>query len=147
MLGMPMMTLGLFVFMLDTLPYQDFKQKYAWRWPSNSRVGRRPAYQFLGPDEECITLSGQLMPELTGGENSLTMMRLMADQGRAWPLIEGTGTIYGYFVVELLDIGRREFFSDGAARCIEFSLTLKRVDDNLLDLLGTLTRDILELAA
>ncbi|KIA80064.1 MULTISPECIES: phage tail protein [Chromobacterium] len=145
MLGMPMMALGLFVFTLDTLPYQDFKQQYGWRWPSNSRVGLRPAYQFLGPDEECITLSGRLMPELTGGETALSLLRLMADQGRAWPLIEGTGTLYGYFVVEKMDISRQEFFSDGAARCIDFTLSLKRVDDQLLDLLGTVTHAMLEL--
>ncbi|OHX10531.1 oxidoreductase [Chromobacterium sphagni] len=142
-----MMALGLFVFMMDTLPYQDFKQRYGWRWPSNSRVGARPSYQFLGVDEETITLSGRLMPELTGGDTALSLLKLMADQGKAWPLIEGTGTIYGFFVVESLEVSRQEFFSDGKARCIDFTLSLKRTDDSLLDALGALTRSVLELAA
>ncbi|SUX30706.1 phage tail protein [Chromobacterium vaccinii] len=142
---MPMMALGMFVFMMDTLPYQDFKQRYAWRWPSNSRVGRRPAYQFLGVDEECFTLSGRLLPELTGGDTSLSLLKLMADQGKAWPLIEGTGTIYGFYVVESLDVSRTDFFSDGKARAIDFTLSLKRTDDSLLDMLGTLTRGVLEM--
>ncbi|WP_201779376.1 phage tail protein [Chromobacterium subtsugae] len=143
---MPMMALGLFVFMMDTLPYQDFKQKYAWRWPANGRVGRRPAYQFLGADEETISLSGRLLPELTGGDTSLTLLKLMADQGKAWPLIEGTGAIYGFYVVESLDITRQDFFSDGKARALDFTLALKRVDDSLLDSLGALARGVLELA-
>ncbi|UTH73333.1 phage tail protein [Chromobacterium sp. IIBBL 290-4] len=142
---LPMMALGMFVFMMDTLPYQEFKQKFAWRWPSNSRVGRRPAYQFLGADEECITLSGRLLPELTGGDTALSLLKLMADQGKAWPLIEGTGAIYGFYVVESLDIGKQEFFSDGKARAIDFTLSLKRTDDSLLDALGALTRGVLEL--
>jgi hypothetical protein len=36
-------------------------------------VGKRPTYQFLGPDEECITLSGVLLPELTGGDEQLPL--------------------------------------------------------------------------
>lgn len=29
----------------------------------------------------------------------MTAIRLMADQGRAWPLLDGTGTIYGMYVI------------------------------------------------
>lgn len=144
-ISMPMMALGLFVFTLDTLPYQDFKQRYAWRWPSNSRVGARPTYQFLGVDEETISLSGVLLPELTGGDTALSLLKMMADQGKAWPLIEGTGMIYGFFVVQSFDVSRQDFFSDGKARRLEFTINLVRVDDSMLDKLGTITRSIMEL--
>ena len=36
----------------------------------------------------------------------------------------------GSFVIEGISTTRTEFFSDGAARKIEFSIKLKRVDDN-----------------
>ncbi|ECD6162414.1 phage tail protein, partial [Salmonella enterica subsp. enterica] len=58
-------TLGLFVFVLQTAPYQQMQQEVSWRHVTNSRVGQRPATQFLGVDEETITLSGELYPELT----------------------------------------------------------------------------------
>lgn len=147
MLGipMPMMALGLFVFMLDTMPYQQLQQQFKWRMPSNSRIGMRPSYQFIGPDEETITLSGVLLPELTGGDTALSLLKMMADQGKAWPLIEGTGAIYGFYVVESIDTTRSDFFSDGKARRIEFTITLKRTDSSLLDLLGAITRGMLEL--
>lgn len=145
--GLPLMALGLFVFSMDTLPYQQFQQRYGWRWPSNSRVGQRPAYQYCGVDEECISLSGKLMPELTGGETALSMLKLMADQGSAWPLIEGTGVIYGFFIIEGLEITRQSFFRDGKARELEFTLSLKRIDDSQIDLLGVLERSIMDLAA
>ncbi|WP_200889036.1 phage tail protein [Yersinia rochesterensis] len=48
----------MFIFMLQTVPYQDFQHQMAWRHPSNARIGKRPSSQFLGPDEESITLSG-----------------------------------------------------------------------------------------
>lgn len=145
MLGLPMMALGLFVFMLETLPYQQLQQQLKWRLPGNSRVGKRPSYQFLGPDDEIITLSGVLMPELTGGDTALALLKLMADQGKDWPLIEGTGAIYGFYAIESLDTTRSEFFSDGKARRIDFTLTLKRIDDSMLDSLGAVTRRMLEL--
>lgn len=133
-----MMALGLFIFMRQTIPYQNFEHQIGWRHPSNSRVGLRPATQFLGQDDETIGLSGVLLPELTGGTLSLEALRLMADTGLAWPLIEGTGFIYGMFVITGLSKTRAEFFKDGAARRIEFTISLKRVDDNLRHLLGDL---------
>jgi len=126
---MAMMTLGLFVFSINTLPYQEFKRRVAWRHPSNSRVGARPASQFLGVDDETITLSGVLLPEITGGRLSLETIETMANQGRSWPLIEGTGAMLGLFVIESLDITKSVFFSDGAARRYEFTLQLKREEN------------------
>lgn len=133
-----MLTLGLFVFQLQTLPYQNMQRNVDYRWPSNSRVGQRPALQFLGIEEEKITLSGELLPEITGGKLSLLMLETMADQGRAWPLIEGSGTIYGVFVVNSISQTKTDFFPDGNARRIEFSVTLTRVDESLASMLGDL---------
>ncbi|MFE8146530.1 phage tail protein [Brenneria goodwinii] len=133
-----MLTLGLFVFQLQTLPYQNMQRNVDYRWPSNSRVGQRPALQFLGIEEEKITLSGELLPEITGGKLSLLMLETMADQGRAWPLIEGSGTIYGVFVVNSISQKKTDFFPDGNARRIEFTVTLTRVDSSLSAMLGDL---------
>ncbi|KGA31327.1 tail assembly protein [Pectobacterium brasiliense] len=133
-----MLTLGLFVFQLQTLPYQNMQRNVDYRWPSNSRVGQRPALQFLGIEDEKITLSGELLPEITGGTLSLLMLETMADQGRAWPLIEGSGTIYGVFVVNSISQTKTDFFTDGRARRIEFTITLTRVDSSLSAMLGDL---------
>ncbi|EBV5086687.1 phage tail protein, partial [Salmonella enterica subsp. enterica serovar Minnesota] len=94
--------------------------------------------QFLGVDEETITLSGELYPELTGGTLSLMTLQWMADTGKAWPLIEGTGFIYGMFVITSLSRTRTFFSPNGHASKIEFTLTLKRVDSSLKELFGDL---------
>lgn len=128
-----MLALGFFVFSLHTLAYQEFQRQLAWRHPSVSRVGDRPASQYVGQDDETITLAGLLLPELAGTHLSLDVLQAMADTGAAWPLIEGTGRIYGLYVVTGLQITRQVFFDDGAARRIEFSLSLKRVGDTGLE--------------
>ncbi|MEX0446436.1 phage tail protein [Xenorhabdus sp. SGI246] len=133
-----MAALGLFVFMLKTTPYQSFQHKQSWRHAFNSRVGARPAWQFVGSDNDTITLSGELYPELTGGSLSLTALKLMADSGKAWSFIDGCGSIYGMFVIESIDETKTEFMLDGAPRKISFTLTLRRVDNNLFEMLGDL---------
>lgn len=131
-----MMALGLFVFTLDTVPYQQLQRSVAWRHPASSRVGKRPARQFAGQGDETITLSGVLYPELTGGTLSLATLEALAKTGKAWPLLEGTGRFYGMFVVEDISETRSYFFADGAARKIEFTIKLTRVDDDDINLLG-----------
>ncbi|KMJ43362.1 phage tail protein [Xenorhabdus khoisanae] len=140
-----MAALGLFVFMLKTTPYQSFQHKQSWRHAFNSRVGARPAWQFIGPDNDTVTLSGELYPELTGGSLSLTALKLMADSGKAWSFIDGSGAIYGMFVIESIDETKTEFMSGGAARKISFTLTLRRVDNNLLEMLGDLQEQLSEI--
>ncbi|SFT49263.1 phage tail protein [Pseudomonas marincola] len=137
-----MMTLGMFVFGMPTLAYQEFQRQTDWRHSSTSRIGARPARQFVGPGEDIITLPGVLLPELAGKTLSLDALRIMADTGKAWPLIEGTGRIYGIYVIESMSETRTLFFKDGAARRIEFSLKLARVDEGRIDLLGSVLGNI-----
>lgn len=96
----------------------------------------------LGPENDMLTLSGVLMPEITGGRLSLLALEQMAEQGKAWPLIEGSGTIYGMYVIEGLNQTKTEFFRDGMPRRIEFTLSLKRVDESLSDMFGDLSAQL-----
>ncbi|SQI07304.1 gp25 [Salmonella enterica subsp. enterica] len=41
-----MLALGMFVFERRTLPYQSMQHSKDYRWASNDRVGKPPAYQF-----------------------------------------------------------------------------------------------------
>ena len=133
-----MMALGMFVFSLETLAYQEFQRQTDWRHASTSRIGTNPARQFLGKGDDSITLPGVLLPALAGSQLSLDALRMMGDTGKAWPLVEGTGRIYGLWVIESLSDTRTVFFPDGAARRIEFTLKLTRIDDGRIDLLGSL---------
>lgn len=140
-----MMTLGLFVFTLKTVPYQELQLQKQWRHASNGRIGKRPVLQFLGPDTDTITLSGILMPEITGGTLSMLVLEQMAETGKGWPLIGGDGTIYGTFIIESMNTTRSEFLQDGAARKIDFNIALKRVDESLTAMLGDLSGQLTQL--
>ncbi len=133
-----MMALGLFVFSLRTVSYQELQRVTNWRHPSNSRVGDSPAYQFIGKGEDNITLKGTVMHELTGSRNTLETLRNMGNTGKAYTLIEGTGKIYGLVIIESLDETKTHFFKDGAARKTDFTVTLKIVREFDLGILGSL---------
>ncbi|WKD28638.1 phage tail protein [Halomonas sp. KG2] len=138
-----MMTYGLFVFGLSTAAYQELQRQTDWRHVSQSRVNARPVHQFLGPGDDIINLTGSLLPMFTGGQQNLDMLRALADGGRAWPLIEGTGTYYGMFSITSLQERKSEFFRDGAAKQIEFDLKLTRIDDSRTELIGVLQSSML----
>lgn len=128
-----MAALGQFVFALDTLAYQEMRRSTAWRHPSNSRVGARPARQFLGPGDETITLSGLQAPEHFGNRRTIDKLRQMGDTGAAYALVNGAGEVFGAWVIESVEETGTLFIREGLPRRIEFTLQLARVDDRQAD--------------
>jgi phage protein U len=134
-----LMSLGQFVWGINTLAYQQLQRQNNYRWAANNRVGQRPARQFLGPGDDTITLSGWISPELCGDRTSLDQLRLMAEQGTPYVLVDATGTVFGLWVIEGLSETGTIFRIDGKARRIEFTVTLNRVDDDRIDQVGMIT--------
>ena len=124
-----MMCLGQFVFSLDTLAYQQLRRSASWNHPSNPRVGDRPAKQYTGQGEDTISLSGVLVPEFKGTTASIETLRYMGDLGDAYALVDGTGMVYGSWLIEGLDDEQTFFTKDGTARRIDFTVNLSRTDD------------------
>lgn len=121
-----MMILGMFPFTLRTTSFTELQRSTSWRHANNSRVGDMPAYQFVGRGEDTITLPCSIVPEF-GMPSSLTALRMMADSGKSYPLISGTGKIYGQYVIDDLQETQSYFFKSGAPRKIEFTLKLTQI--------------------
>ena len=126
-----MMIYGMFVFELRTLPHQQIQQSKTWRHVKNERINRSAAWQYIGAGDDQITLSGLLYPEITGGEVSLTLLNTQAYTGCPWPLIDGTGQIYGMYVITGLQTTRSELDRYGKAKKIEFSIIFQRCDEDM----------------
>ncbi|WP_037487961.1 phage tail protein [Sphingomonas phyllosphaerae] len=125
---MNLMALGMFVFSLPTLAYQELARERSWRHARAGRVGALDAVQFTGRDNDEITLSGDAPAELMAGRASIDQLVDMAKDGAAWPLVAGTGAIYGNFVITKISERHTAFFADGTPRLINFTLTLLEVD-------------------
>lgn len=123
-----LMSLGLFAFSLPTLAYDELSRRTSWRHAAGERFGARAANQYVGPGDDSITLSGTLVPELIGTLSSIDILREMGDQGEAWPLVDGTGRVYGSFVISSLDTKQSYIMDNGAPRRTDFTLELGRID-------------------
>lgn len=125
-----LMSLDQFVFGMTTLAHQELQRQTQWRHASNARVGARNARQFTGPGDDTITLSGVLMPEISGTLDSLDKLRAMGDQGQAYALVDGEGAVYGAYLIESIQQTGSYLQANGRPRKVEFSITLTRTDDN-----------------
>ncbi len=134
-----LLSLGQFVFGIPTLSYQQLQRQTSWRWATNNRIGTRPARQFVGPGDDAITLSGWISPELCGDRTSLDQLRTMADNGAPYVLVDATGNVFGLWIIENISETGTLFQIDGKPRRIDFSISLKRVDDEQIDQVGMIT--------
>ncbi len=124
-----MMCFGTYVFSLSTAAYDQLQRQMQWRHSSSERLHARPARQYVGPGDETISLQGLIAAELTDDIQTLDVLRALADEGRPQSLVEGTGLVYGSYVIDSLSETRKELFHDGTPRLIEFQLQLTRTDD------------------
>ena len=126
---MTLMALGMYVFEIPTLAYDQLKRKASWNHPSTSRVGNRDAFQFVGPGDETVSLSGTVYAEIADGRVEIDTLRGMAAQGEAWPLVDGLGNVFGDFVITDIDEQHSYIIDGGYPLKIGFSIDLKRVDN------------------
>ncbi len=136
-----MLVLGAFPFSIDTAAYQQFQRSTQYQWASQSRLGHRvlkrmgfggPAYQYIGPGDETINLSGMIFPQYSGSKLNLLYLRSLASTGIALPLISVGGLILGRWIIDQIQETNSVFFADGSPRKIEFTLNLKRYNEDLL---------------
>lgn len=123
-----LMTLGMFIFGMDTIPYQDLQRRISWRHEEMDRFGARPASQFAGPGEDLVTIAGLVVPEVAGSYASIDRLIEMADTGDNWPLVDGLGYVMGRYRIEGMDLGHVGIMAGGLPRGQQFTMDLKRVD-------------------
>lgn len=123
-----LMTLGMFIFGMDTIPYQDLQRRMSWRHEDSDRFGQRAASQFAGPGEDAITIAALVVPEIAGSYGAIDRLIEMADTGDNWPLVDGLGRVLGHFRIEAIDTGHVGVMAGGLPRGQNFSMELKRVD-------------------
>jgi hypothetical protein len=123
-----LLTLGMFVFGLDTLAYSELQRRITWRHEASERFGARPAVQFIGPGDDDVTIGGSCIPEIAGKYSAIDTLRGMGDTGDAWPLMNGLGEVWGRYVIVGLDLTHQTIMAGGIPRRIDFTVTLKRKD-------------------
>ena len=125
--GPYMAQLGPYQFSLETSAFDTLSRNTEFRWSAQNRIGRMPAQQFLGYGEDTIELQGVIYPHFRGGLGQMAALRELAGNGVPMPLIysfESTGQYVGLWCVRSIRDVRSTFMRNGAARKIEFTMSL-----------------------
>lgn len=125
-----MMSLGRYIFTLETSVYEEFQRNVAHRWVGLDRTGRRPARQYLGPGEDKIALTGTIHPTWNGGIYQLALMRAEAGTGEPRFLISAGGLVFGRWVIERVGERAAVFAAAGIPQVQKFNLSLARYGED-----------------
>ena len=120
----PLMTLGEYVFGVDSAAYDELQRAAEYRWAAQQRLGRSPARQWLGPGEETVRLSGTIYAVRRRAEEELKALRAEAAKGEPLRLMLGTGEILGLWTIERIRETGSVFYQGGVPRKVEFEVKL-----------------------
>lgn len=119
--------LGMFVFDSQTMLPDRIERDRAWRHARDDRFLAPAASQYVGPGDDKVTISGVLVPELAGSASAIETLAEMANEGEAYQLMDGTGTLLGCYTIERVANGGSNLLDTGQARKIDFVLEVMRV--------------------
>ena len=135
-------SLGLFVFEPFKVAFDELQQKINYRYGTGNAVGVRPRMQYIGPDNDTISFSGVVYPELAGSNvASIDEPIAMGNTGKTYALLDGTGRFYGMFYIESINRNQSHLLTNGSPRKIGFDITLKLQDDSNRESVAVLDQD------
>lgn len=130
-----LMALGQFVFMPETLSFTEIQRQRAWSFSDNAVARGRAKKQFTGAGADSISLPGIVVQEHgIGIRFAIEELAAMADTGQGYVLIDGSGYLYGVYIIESIDETRSILMFNGVPRKIDFTLKLSRVDEDRIEL-------------
>lgn len=121
-----LLSLGMFVFGMETIAYDDLLRRVSWRHPQSERFDARPVAQFAGLGEETVTINALLVPEIAGSYSALETLEAMGNQGEDYPLLDGQGRVLGYYRIVRYEETHRNIMAGGLPRQKLVSIELER---------------------
>ena len=119
-----MMTLGEFPFRVLDVPLDEIERFASWRWAALEGIGARPAWQYLGPGQESVTLNGVSFPAHAGRTDPAAALRAEAGRGEPLRLMGGEGRVLGMWAVRRIEERRTQLIDSGAPRRVEYRIEL-----------------------
>ncbi len=87
-------------------------------------VGAFRPREYMGPADPKLNFKGRLFPHKFGGLPPLTALQAMAVAGIPQMLIRGDGFVFGWYLIEKIEVGHGFIDAAGLGRMIEFDIDL-----------------------
>jgi phage protein U len=97
-----LMAWGPYRFEAGASAYEELRHRVSARWAKHEIIGRQPVGQYLGPENETVSLRGTVYP-LDAAAGASSMPRAMADEckaGNVYTLLAGDGEVFGPYRLE-----------------------------------------------
>lgn len=120
---MVLMMLGPIRFSVSRGAYQTLSRTLEIRVARAERAGGPAARQVLGSDET-IDIEGVVYAAYRGGPGRLSEFRALARTGKPQMLTDGTGRVWGRWLIERVDERASDPLANGVAQRQEFRLQL-----------------------
>lgn len=117
------MTLGSIRFSVQEGAYQSLTRTLEMVIARQGRAGRQAARQVLGEDET-VEIEGVVYPAFRGGLDRVDSFRALARTYAPAMLTDGTGKVWGEFVVERVEEQGSAFLPNGAPQRQAFRISL-----------------------
>ncbi len=129
-----LMSLGQFVFMTTSLAFKEIQRQRSWNYANNAVAFGRAKKQFMGAGEDSVTLPGLIYEEYGFGSRfALDDLASMADTGQGFVLMDGSGYLYGVYVIDSIDETKSFLVDNGVPRKVDYTLKLSRADDDRIE--------------
>lgn len=114
---------------VDTFPFSadEMSRSGLADLPAKPVMGTRPPREFMGPGEDKVTLSGQLLPSKIGGLTELAALQSLRDAGTQVPVMRGDGTMLGWYAISGISERHTDLLRDGVGFRVRYTLDLVRV--------------------
>nr|BDD44926.1 oxidoreductase [Coxiellaceae bacterium] len=119
-----MLSLGSYQFSVSTTSYQQLQRTSGVKWVATPRLNTTPALQVTGLAASTLKLDGVVYPKSTLPLSILSALRTEAQQRTPHWLVDGTGKVWGQWVIQQLQETHTVFCSNGQPRKITFALQL-----------------------
>jgi phage protein U len=129
-MGAVLLAWGDFQFEVGAAAYEELAHSAGARWEKQPIIGRRPAAQYLGPDEEVVTLRGTIYPDATGSSSATMIDDLLAaaQDSDVYTLMTADGAIVDVYRLEKARAVSTVIMPDGAKK-MTFDLEFHVHDD------------------
>ncbi|AMW79759.1 oxidoreductase [Acinetobacter sp. TGL-Y2] len=129
-----LMSLGQFLFKIDTLSFTEIQRQRAWTYAENEVATGRAKKQYTGVGSDTVTLPGLIYEEYGFGRRyAIDELASMASTGQGFVLMDGSGYLYGVYVIDNIDETKSYLLDNGVPRKVDFTIKLSRTDDERIE--------------
>lgn len=118
------MLYGTVEFSVSSGTFTEFSRATRWHVDVPEPIGVLGIPVGRGTASDEITLRGVSFPGFSGKRDSVQRLRDLADTGKSYLLVDGEGTLYGFWIISTVNERKQGFTPTGVERKAEWDLTL-----------------------